>query len=407
MKSLLTMAIRDLARNRRRSLLSALALGMGVALLLLMAAVVRGEMRDAIESSIRLQSGHMQVQGNQYDPDKNSLAWEDLIADPGQITSVLSQQPEVVAATPRLIASAIIQDGNESNGVQLLGIETDSSASAPYKDGLVDGTFITPDDRDSLMIGQELARKLDLKVGDTIHLSVNTADGTINEQNFTIKGIFTTKVPAFDQATVMLPLAKAQAITGTENHASIIFVMLKNRDLADGLKARLHSEQFKIKTWLELNSVVVETEKFSNAYMYVLYLIVLGVTATVIVNTLVMSVFERTREIGILTAVGMRSSSIMGMFLIESCMLAGMGILMGLGLGALFVLYSTKVGFYIGNMGVTGMMLGERIYGYLTAADAIPLVLVSLFITLIASLYPAILASRMEPVEALHGGKVA
>lgn len=407
MKSLFTMAIRDLVRNKRRSMLSALALGLGLALLLLMAAVVRGEMRDAIEASIRLQSGHLQIRAESYDPDKNSLAWEDMIKEPDQVVKIIAGQPEVVAATPRIVASGIVQAGKESTGVQILGIETDSPASNPYAEGMVSGEYLMPDDRDGLLIGQELATKLDVAVGDTILLSANTADGMVNEQTFTVKGIFSTKVPAFDQATILLPLAKAQAITGTENHASIIFVMLSNRDLADALKARLHTEQYQIKTWLDMNSVVVETEKFSQAYMYVLYMIVLGVTATVIVNTLVMSVFERTREIGILTAVGMRSSSILSLFLIESGLLALLGIAMGLVLGALFVLYSTQVGFYIGNMGVTGMMLGERIYGYLTVGDAVPLILVALGITLVASLYPAVLASRMEPVDALHGGKLA
>jgi ABC-type lipoprotein release transport system permease subunit len=407
MKSLFTMAFRDLIRNKRRSMLSALGLGLGLALLLLMAAVVRGEMRDAIEASIRLQSGHLQIRAESYDPDKNSLAWEDLIADPGQLVDVLSKQPEVVSATPRLIASGIIQSGKNSTGVQILGIETDSPASKPYQEGMVTGEYLNADDRDGLLIGQELANKLNLKAGDSLLLSANTAEGTVNEQTFTVKGIFSTKVPAFDQATILLPLSKAQAITGTENHASILFVMLSNRDLADSLKTRLHTEQYQIKTWLDMNEVVVETEKFSQAYMYVLYMIVLGVTATVIVNTLVMSVFERTREIGILTAVGMRSSSILSMFLIESALLALIGIVMGLVLGGLFVWYSVEVGFYIGNMGITGMMLGERIYGYLTVADAVPLILVALGITLAASLYPAILASRMEPVDALHGGKLA
>lgn len=407
MKSLFTMAIRDLVRNKRRSMLSALGLGLGVALLLLMAAVVRGEMRDAIESSIRLQTGHLQIQAGTYDPDKNSLAWEDLIADPEKMADVLSRQSEVVSATPRIMASGILHSGDESTGAQIMGIETDSPTSKPFSEGMVSGEYLAADDRSELLIGQELANKLGLKAGDQILLSANTSDGKVNEQTFTIKGIFSTKIPAFDQGTILLPLAKAQAITGTENHASIIFVMLTNRDLADGLKARLHTEQYQIKTWLDMNSVVVETEKFSQAYMYVLYLIVLGVTATVIVNTLVMSVFERTREIGILTAVGMRSSSILGMFLIESALLALIGIGMGLALGALFVVYSVKVGFYIGNMGITGMMLGERIYGYLTMDDAIPLILVALGVTLVASLYPAILASRMEPVDALHGGKIA
>jgi ABC-type antimicrobial peptide transport system permease subunit len=123
----------------------------------------------------------------------------------------------------------------------------------------------------------------------------------------------------------------------------------------------------------------------------------------------VMSVFERTREIGILAAVGMKSSSIMLMFLIESFFLAVGGVIMGLVLGGLLVVYSTNVGFYFGNLGAgyTGFLLGETIYGYFRIRDAVGLSIVAFIITLLAALYPALLAARLEPVDALHGGKLA
>jgi ABC-type lipoprotein release transport system permease subunit len=136
--------------------------------------------------------------------------------------------------------------------------------------------------------------------------------------------------------------------------------------------------------------------------MVPIYLIVLGITATVIVNTLVMAVFERTREIGVLSAIGMRSRRIMLMFLAESSLLAVGGIAMGLLLGALLVGYASRVGFYIGNMGITGIMMGERIYAYMTLHDVVVLSLLALGVTLVAALYPAALAARLEPVAALH-----
>jgi ABC-type lipoprotein release transport system permease subunit len=407
MKHLFTMAYRDLARNKRRSLLSALALGMGLALLLLMAAVVRGEMKDSIESNIRLQTGHMQIRAESYNEDKNSLEWKDLIEKPEDIIMKLASQPEVVQATPRILASGIINTIDESVAVKIIGMDPASGVNSPFQDGMLTGQYLQADDRDQMIIGSEMAKKYKLQVGSSIQLLANTADGDVNEQTFTVKGIFSTKVPAFDQSTILLPLAKAQAMTGTENHASVIMVLLKDREMADPLKARIQTSQYQVKTWLELNQFTMSFESYANSYMYLLYMIVLAVTATVIVNTLVMAVFERTREIGILSAVGMRSSSILNMFLIESGLLAILGIMMGIIIGSGLVLYANKVGFYIGNMGITGMMLGERIYGYMTITDAIPLIILALVVTLAASLYPAILASRMEPVEALHGGKLS
>lgn len=401
------MATRDLARNVRRTLLSALALGMGLALLLLMASVVRGEIRDFIEKTIRLQSGHLQIQASSYDQDKTSLLWEDLIDDPNRIVSMVSTLPDVLLATPRLVASGIVSFGDVSKGVQVVGIDPNSEASAPFRDGIVDGNYITPDDRDGLLMGQTLANKLKLKAGDTILLLANTSNGDVNEQTFTIRGIFSTHTPGFDEGTIFLPIAKAQAITQTDGHASNIFIMLKDREKTNTVISQLQTTQYKVRTWEEMNALISQMESFAGAYMVVLYLIVLGVTATVVVNALIMAVFERTREIGILSAIGMRSSRIMAMFLTESAVLAGIGIVFGLALGSLFLTYATKVGFYIGNMGVTGFALPDRLYGYIVPGDVVTLTITALVVTLIASLYPAILAARMQPVEALHGGKQA
>jgi ABC-type lipoprotein release transport system permease subunit len=407
MIQLLKMAFRDLGRNRRRSFFSALALGIGLALLLLMASVVTGEMRGAMDSSIKLQSGHVQVRAKTYDENKTSLKWEDLIVNPDQIAAQIAALSPVQVATPRLFASGIVASGDTSVGVRIIGIDPSSSANDPYRNGVVSGAFLSADDREGLLMGQPLADNLGLKAGDKINLLVNTSNGDVSEQAFVIRGIYSTHTPAFDQSSIFLPLAKAQAIAQAENHASTIFVLLKDRDQTAAVAAALQGGNYQIVTWEQLNQLLSQTQDLSNTYMMFLYLIVLGITATVIINTLIMSVFERTREIGILSAVGMRGSRIMAMFFAESSLLAVGGIVMGLLLGGLLVTYATQYGFYIGNISgsMSGMLLGERIYGYLTMNDAITLTIAAFVVTLLAALYPAMLAARMEPVQALRGGK--
>jgi len=405
MIQLFKMAFRDLGRNKRRSFFSALALGMGLSLLLLMAAVVRGEMRGALDSTIKLQSGDLQVLAKSYDQDKASLAWEDLIENPDQVAAKIAALAPVSVATPRLFASGIVTSADESAGVKIIGVDPASEANAPFRDGLIAGEFLTADDRQGVVIGQYLADKLNLSAGAQINLLVNTSNGDVDEQPFTIRGIYTTHTPAFDEVNVFLPIAKAQAITRAENHASSIFVLLKDRDQTQAVVTALQAPNYQIVTWVDSNELVVQFEQFAGAYMMVLYLIVLAITATVVVNSLVMAVFERTREIGILAAIGMKSRRIMLMFFAESSLLAVAGILMGLLLGGLLVYYGTVKGFFIGDMGITGIMLGETIYAYLTVSDTITLVIMAFIVTLVAALYPALLAARLEPVKALHGGE--
>jgi putative ABC transport system permease protein len=405
MIQLLKMAFRDLGRNRRRSFFSSLALGLGLAVLLLMAAFINGEMNGAMDSTIRLQSGHLQVRAQSYDEVKTSLKWEDLIENPDQIVAQITSLAPVQVATPRLIASGIVSAGNQSTGVRVIGIDPLSPANAPYREGLTSGDFLTPDDREGLLIGQPLADKLDLKVGDQLNLSVNTSNGDVAQQLFTVRGIYTTQTNGFDTTTVFLPLAKAQAITQTENHASIIFVLLKDKAETSAVVNALQTSSYKVLPWTKLNELIIQFEDLANSYMVIFYLIVLGVTATVIVNTLIMAVFERTREIGILSALGMKGRSILLMFLTESTLLAVGGVIVGIILGGLLVAYFTHFGFYIGKMGISGMLIGNTVYAKLTVQDTVNLTILAFIITLLAGLYPAIMAARLEPVQALRGGK--
>ncbi len=403
MGNLFKLAYRNLGRNKTRSLLSALAVGVGMSLLLLMVSVLEGEMRGAMQNTIRLQSGHLQIRPASYDENKISLKWEDMLADPGQLVEQIKSLPQVTVATPRLIASGILTLSDESKGVQILGIEPDSAANQPFREGMTAGEFLKADDREGILIGQLLADKLNLKVGDTVNLLVTTSNGDVDEQRFTIRGVFSTRTPGFDEGTLLMPLAKAQAITATENHASMIFVLLQDSEQAEPVAQALQSDSLKILTWREQNDFIVMFEDYANAFFVILYLIVLGITATVVTNTLVMAVFERTREIGILSAIGMKARGIMAQFLAEAALLATGGVIAGLIIGGVMVYIASVKGFYIGNFGITGALFEDRIYAYFTWANTINLAIVTYIITLIASLYPAALAARMEPVEALHG----
>lgn len=403
MGNLLKLAYRNLGRNRTRSLLSALAVAVGMSLLLLMVAVLDGEMRGALQNTIKLQSGHLQIRPASYDENRISLKWEDLIADPSQVVEKVKSYPQVTVASPRLIASGILTLSDESKGVQIIGIEPDSAANQPFREGLIAGEFLRGDDREGILIGKALADKLNLRINDMVNLLVTTSNGDVDEQLFTIRGIYSTRTPGFDESTVLMPLPKLQTITATENHASVIYVLLRDIDQTELVAQALQSTDYKVVTWREQNQLIVQFEDYANAFFILLYLIVLGITATVVTNTLVMAVFERTREIGILAAIGMKGSGIMAQFLAEAALLATGGVIGGLVIGGAMVAYFTVKGVYVGDLGLTGVLFEDRVYAHLTLANTINLAIVTYIITLIASLYPAVLAARLEPVEALHG----
>ena len=397
------LAFRNIGRNKTRSLLSILAVAVGMALLLLMAAVMEGEMRGALQSSMKLQSGHIQIRPASYDENKISLKWEDLIENPDQVIEKVKSLPQVTVATPRLMASAILTLSDQSKGVQVVGIDPASEANQPFRSGMVAGQFLQADDREGILIGQTLAEKLSLQVNDRVNLLMTTSNGDVDEQLFTVRGIYSTRIPSYDESTVFMPLAKAQAFTATENHASTIFVLLQTPEQAEPVAQALNSKNFKVLTWREQNALITQFEDFAGIALIIFYLIVLGITATVVTNTLVMAVFERTREIGILAAIGMKGRGIMAQFLTEAALLATGGVIGGLLIGGALVAYFTVYGIYIGDYGMTGLLFEDHIYAHLTLENTLTLTFVTYIITLVASLYPARLAARLEPVEALHG----
>jgi len=407
MIQMLKLALRNLGRNRRRSFFSALAMGVALALLLMMASILQGEYGDAIDLAIRLQSGHLQLRSASYDEVKTSLKWEDLIEDPDQVAAQVASIGPVTVATPRLYASGFVTTRDESDGVRVVGIDPLSAANEPYREGMREGEFLTPDDRDGLLLGWSLANRLGLSAGDQVNLSVNTSDGDVDEQSFTVRGIYSTGTSGFDGFTVFLPLAKAQAFTRAENRASTIFILLNDTSQTEAVIAALQVPGYELVTWQEMNELIVQTEDLSSSYMVFFYLIVLGIAATVIVNTQIMSVYERTREIGILTAVGMRARQVMAIFLAESGLLAVGGIVLGLLIGGAVVAYFTRFGLPLNveNFGITGMLFRDKIYALLTVEDTVRLTLMTFIVTLLAGLYPAVLASRMEPVTALRAEK--
>ncbi len=319
------------------------------------------------------------------------------------IVDQLQSLPQVQVATPRLFASGIVTIGDQSRGVQVIGIDPSSPANHPFRQGLVAGQFLAPDDREGVLIGKPLAEKLKLNVGDQINLLVNLSDGGVDQQLFTIRGVYTTNTTAYDENTVFLPLAKAQAFTGAQDHASTIFVMLHDRDQADAVAAAVQSPGFQVLTWRKMNELIVQLEDFANAYMVILYLIVLGITATVVTNTLVMAVFERTREIGVLAAIGMKGRRIMAQFLAEAALLATGGVIGGLIIGVVGR-RPTSPGM-VSTSATTASpacLWATRSMPILTLQNVVTLAIVTYVITLLASLYPAVMAARMEPVEALH-----
>jgi ABC-type lipoprotein release transport system permease subunit len=405
MRQLVKIAYRDLVRSRRRSILTLVAIAVGVSLLVFMSGFIQGAITDSIENNIRLQTGHLKIRAASYDEDKVSLAWEDLLDNPEEIAAQVRGLDGVEAASPVLWASGIVSTREESVGVRVFGIDPLSDVHARIRDGVVAGEYLQPDDRSGVLLSERLAKSLGLTAGDQISLLVNTADEAPDEAIFTIRGVYDTGVPVYDDTTIFLPLSKAQAFTDTEGRASMILVILKDRELADGLAAALRAPGYTVLTWRDMNQVVLQAVQAGMGILYIMYLVVLIVVAVVIANTLLMSVFERVREMGILSALGMKGREILLMFLVEAGLLGSVGVVLGVILGSLGVFYLSRAGLHMGEMATVTTVsaaYGETIYARFAPAETLGVAIAAMVIILLASLYPARFAARLQPVDALR-----
>ncbi len=404
-KKLWVIAYRDLVRNRRRTLLTLLAVALGMMVLIMMSSLIAGIVADGLRDNIRLNTGHLQLRDDSYEIEKLSLLSRDLLPDTAELVAQVEAISEVQSAAPVLWSSGVLSTVRESTGLQVTGIDPTDTFHTPIRESMVTGRYLAPDDRGQILIGSRLAEDMDISVGERVSLAMGGSNGQVDEGIFTVAGLFSTGIVNYDQNTVIMPLAQAQAFTNTGDRASSIIIMLNDQQDTANVAANLSVSGVQVLTWEDLNALVLTLMETAGAFYYVLYIIVILVVAVLIANTLLMSVFERTRELGILSSLGMKGREIMLMVLFEAVILALIGVALGLMLGTVLVTYLGNVGieFSADAMGtVEGLALGSKMYPAFAPGDAVTLSLLMLFIVSLVSIYPAWYAARLEPVNALH-----
>jgi ABC-type lipoprotein release transport system permease subunit len=299
----------------------------------------------------------------------------------------------------------VVSSREESANIRVVGFDSQSSVAAPYRDSVLAGSYLDPDERDGALIGRRLATELGVAPGDSITLALVDGNGNSVDASFEVRGVFGTGIPSYDDGSVMIPLERAQGMADVGDRASAVVIQLDDEERAAGVAAALGSADVRALTWTEINELILETLELSMSFYLVLDLIVMLVVAVVIANTLLMAVFERVREIGILASLGLKRRQIMTMVLMEASILGVCGIVLGLILGLLGVVYLARVGLPVSEQ--IAASAGSYAMGTVMKARFVPgltlgLAVWTLIVILLAALYPARFASRLEPVEALH-----
>ena len=411
----LLVAWRNLWRNPRRTWLTAGGMAFSMLLIMLFMSVQAGMYNDLRDLSARMDSGHAQVQHPRYLDDAR-LRYT--VQGVTELTRRLAELPGVVAATPRAESFALVSadqgDGEErSFGAIVVGVDPGGEQGVSLLPGsLVDGTYLAGSD--DAFVGARLARTLGISVGDELVVLGSTREGGVAALAARVGGIFQSGLADLDRMLlqVRLPVLQEAFELGDDAHRIVLFT-----DSIPGIDAMVEevrgalagggaADAVRVRPWAELMPEVEESIQLDATGGVILLWTLVIVVAFAVVNALVMTVLERTREFGMLLAVGMRPGSIMAMLQVEALCIWALGTAIGLGLAVLVV---STVGTYgIGIPQEAGEMLGntflvpERFHMVLDAPalTLAPAVLGGL--TSVAAFLVSLRLRRIRPVAALR-----
>ena len=401
------MAARSMWRNPRRTLITAGGAAFAVFSYVFLFGYFDGFDEQAIDTATRYLTGHLQIERTGF---RRNFAPEVGIARPTEVIQMIRRVPHVAGVTPRVQAQAIASSPTRSEAVMLIGIDPVHERGVTFIDRTIrEGNPLQPGDERDVVIGRKLAERLDVRLGEKIVLMAQAADHELGTAAYRVGGIFATESASFDGGIAYVTVPAARRLLALGDRVSTINVRLDARSHLDEVVARirptLNGSEYSVVPWQGLIPAVDEMVRVSHAIRTIVMAIVLAVVVLAIMNTVFMAIAERTRELGVMLALGTHPGAVVRLVLYETGATVLLATLAGYSSGWLVVRYLSRAGLdlsaffedYDAIPGLTGI-----IYPRLIWASIVPPGLILLFGSLIASAYPAAQAARLDPVKALR-----
>jgi putative ABC transport system permease protein len=413
MGKLLRMAWRNVWRNWRRTVIAGIAIALGLTLILVFDGFLGGMNEALYGNTVKLQGGNVQVHAPGFREKANKLPLLPL-GDPGAAVEAALAQPEVVAVSQRVETGGMVSSRGGSLSVAITGIEPEQEAPVSLvAENVVQGRWLEANDEDVLLIGAALAEQLEVTVGDRVTLVGRATHQQMRSRTMTVVGIYDLGIPEVEKSLVYVSLLEAQTLFDLRDQATEVAIYLEQVGQEPPVVERLQTALpgYEVDAWDTLDPSTKEMMALEAQIMDMFGLIILLIAGVGILNLMLMAVFERTREIGLLAAMGLKRRETVALFLLEGVLIGLLGALAGSVLGGVIGAHFGRVGIDwvalyggvdIGEYsGLIGLM-GDRLYLRIGIGVLAGRALTVGVIAALASLYPAWQASRREPAEALH-----
>ncbi len=400
---LATLGWRNLWRHPRRTFVILFAITLGVWFMIFSAAMMIGIVEQQLQDTIFNLTGHAQIHHPKY---RDDPAIEHSLPAPSKALLGVLKSSEIKQWSTRIRVPAIVMSERESRGISLVGIDPVREQGLSFiGNPVVDGRDLESINDKGLIIGRRMAEKLETRIGKRVVIMTQDKNNEVADRGFRIVGLFQAELEATETAYVFTGLKTAQKLLGMGDEISEISLITSSREGLDPLVARLRvaSPDLESMSWQELEPLVVVAMDFYEAFMVYWYLIIFAAMGIGLTNTMLMSVFERTREIGLFQALGMRPRFIVGQVLMETLMLLVIGVAIGNLTGWLTtnVLLADGIDLSAFAKGTAQFNMASTMYLTLRANDLIQINVLVIALGLLASLYPAVKAARYVPVEAI------
>ncbi len=407
MKLYLRLAWRNLWRYKRRTLIVVLAIAIGLALMMWYDGLIAGFNQAIYGNAIKVLGGNIQVYAQGYHLKTNTSSLLPLADDQAVVKAALAQ-PQVLAATRRITTGGLATSREGAFAVEITGIEPEAEKDVNLAaQHVTSGRYLTSSDADMILVGKGLADAMGIQVNDRISVAGQATHAQTRSRTMTVVGIYDLGLPDIEKRTIYTSLSEAQDLYGLGGQSTEVAIVLKQLGEEPKVIAALKPllPGYEIDPW---NVNFPELEAAINTkggVMNIFSIIIMLIAGIGILNLLLMAVYERTREIGLLGAMGFKPRQISLLFILEGTLMGLVGLAAGVVLGLLLNGILKRVGLEFSQFSsVTSYMslISGRVYPSWGVDKLLGRSLVVAVISALAAFYPAHEASRREPAEALH-----
>jgi len=378
-------------------------------LLIFMLSFQFGSYDTMINSAVKIHTGHLQVQAEGYQ-DKRSMRL--VVPDPGAIGSILEKTPGIDAYTYRANAFSLVSSRDRTYGIIVIGVDPAREANvSTLKKVIRQGSYLASEDTNQALLGELLAKNLQVGLGDELVVLGQGRDGSVAATVVKVKGTYNSGQDEFDRSSIHIPLKHFQDVYAMRGGVHEVVALGKSlgaipairRAVAGSIENDDPKHVLVVLDWIDLMPGLIEGIKLDLISGLILYFILILVVAFSILNTFLMSVFERTKEFGVMMAIGTTPGRLTKLLLLESITMTVIGIVVGIIAGCLVTWYFQVHGIVISGTSEVVRQFGipERMFPQLSFLSVTIGPTLVLFITFLTALYPALKVRRLRPVEAL------